>query len=121
MPLCHHTTIDKIKIFKKIFALIFGLHASWIVTLKGNADEQSRKRGSPLKRRKHGLKHNQPQSSNHMLAMTTLIDIPGREQYRQRFLRDGFVVIENGKHAEQLVHQREAIVHTKMVAYKEAR
>ncbi|KAF9396130.1 hypothetical protein CPC16_004785 [Podila verticillata] len=27
--------------------------------------------------------------------MTTLIDIPGREQYRRRFLRDGFVVIEN--------------------------
>ncbi|KAG0028155.1 hypothetical protein BGZ81_004969 [Podila clonocystis] len=27
--------------------------------------------------------------------MTTLFDIPGREEYRRKFLRDGFVVIEN--------------------------
>ncbi|KAG0033537.1 hypothetical protein BGZ82_006078 [Podila clonocystis] len=27
--------------------------------------------------------------------MTTLVDIPGREEYRRKFLRDGFVVIEN--------------------------
>jgi len=50
--------------------------------------------------------------------MTTLIDTHGREEYRQKFLRDGFVVIENGKHLEQLMHQHDAIIHTKMVAYK---
>lgn len=53
--------------------------------------------------------------------MTTLIDTHGRKEYRQKFLRDGFVVIENGKHVKQFMHQHDAIVHTKMVAYKEAR